>query len=65
MKCVVIGSGAFGFAIALNLLKNGNDVTAWCSSNDKLNEILKTQNIDSRTAIKYEDFQNIWKLYSN
>ena len=39
MKCVVIGSGAFGFAIAVNLLKNGNDVTVWCSSKDKLNEI--------------------------
>lgn len=39
MKCVVIGSGAFGFAIAVNLLKNGNDVIVWCSSKDKLNEI--------------------------
>ena len=39
MRCVVIGSGAFGFAIAVNLLKNGNDVTVWCSSKDKLNEI--------------------------
>lgn len=39
MKCVVIGSGAFGFAIAVNLFKNGNNVTVWCSSKEKLNEI--------------------------
>ena len=43
MRCVVIGSGAFGFAIAVNLLKNGNDVTVWCSSKDKLNEIKKIE----------------------
>lgn len=35
MKVAVIGSGAFGFAIALSLYNNGCDVRVWCSSSEK------------------------------
>ena len=54
MRCVVIGSGAFGFAIAVNLLKNGNDVTVWCSSKDKLNEAIRRiqEELDERLCIR-------------
>ena len=59
MKCAVIGSGAFGFAIAVNLLKNGNDVTVWCSSKDKLNEIKSGKEIipgiKTPTEMKFTD----------
>ena len=59
MRCVVIGSGAFGFAIAVNLLKNGNDVTVWCSSKDKLNEIKSGKEIipgiKTPTEMKFTD----------
>jgi glycerol-3-phosphate dehydrogenase (NAD(P)+) len=39
MNVTVIGSGAFGFSIALMLNKNGNKVTVWCSSEDKVQKI--------------------------
>ena len=72
MRCVVIGSGAFGFAIAVNLLKNGNDVTVWCSSKDKLNEIIKEKEscLDTKDftintlEVKVEDYLNSFTQFS-
>src|SRR5574344_924551 len=40
MNVTVIGSGAFGFAIALMLNKNGNKVKVWCSSEEKCQNIV-------------------------
>lgn len=36
-----MGSGAFGFAIALMLKKNNNNVTIWCSTKEKADELNK------------------------
>ncbi len=41
MNITVIGSGAFGFAIAKMLYKNGNKVTVWTHSEEQVDEIKK------------------------
>lgn len=39
MNVAVIGSGAFGFSMALMLNKNKNKVVMWCSTEDKVKQI--------------------------
>lgn len=41
MKISVIGAGSFGFAIALMLQKNGNEVIMWSSTKEKAEELNK------------------------
>lgn len=51
MNVTVIGSGSFGFSIALMLLKNNNNVTMWTSTKEKLNKI-KNDNYEIIPGIK-------------
>lgn len=39
MNCAVIGSGAWGTALALVLCKNGHDTTLWCRSESRAAQI--------------------------
>ena len=41
MKAAVIGSGAWGTALAVSLCKNGHDVTLWCHDSQKADIIAK------------------------
>ncbi len=43
MNISVIGSGAFGFAIALMLHKNGHKVTMWCSTKESALDLTNRQ----------------------
>ena len=43
MKAAVIGSGAWGTALAIRLCKNGHDVTLWCRNPDKAREMTATR----------------------
>ena len=36
MKAAVVGSGAWGTALAVRLCKNGHDVTMWTYEKDKI-----------------------------
>ena len=42
MKTVVIGSGAWGTALAIRLCKNGHDVTMWTFEKDLIPEMEAT-----------------------
>ncbi|MDD4795850.1 MAG: NAD(P)-binding domain-containing protein, partial [Bacilli bacterium] len=39
MNITVIGSGAFGFAIAMMLHKNGHKITIWTHSTEQANQL--------------------------
>ena len=39
MKAAVIGSGAWGTALALRLCKNGHDTVLWCHDSEKAEKI--------------------------
>ncbi|MBE6976632.1 MAG: NAD(P)-dependent glycerol-3-phosphate dehydrogenase [Ruminococcaceae bacterium] len=43
MKAAVVGSGAWGTALALCLQKNGHDVTLWCHNSQKAEKISKNR----------------------
>ena len=43
MKAAVIGSGAWGTALAIHLLKNGHDVTLWSYRQDRIPEMAATR----------------------
>ena len=43
MKTAVVGSGAWGTALALLLCKNGHDTTLWCHRPEKAAQILDTR----------------------
>ena len=43
MKVAVVGSGAWGTALALRLCKNGHDVTMWTFEKDCISEMLATR----------------------
>ena len=43
MKAAVIGSGAWGTALAIRLLENGHDVTMWSFSRDSIPEMESTR----------------------
>ena len=43
MKAVVIGSGAWGTALAIRLLKNGHDVTVWTFEKELIDEMAATR----------------------
>ena len=43
MKTAVVGSGAWGTALALLLCKNGHDTTLWCHRPEKADQILDTR----------------------
>lgn len=42
MKAVVVGSGAWGTALAIRLCKNGHDVTMWTFEKDLIPQMLET-----------------------
>lgn len=42
MKTVVVGSGAWGTALAIRLCKNGHDVTMWTFEKDLIPQMLET-----------------------
>ena len=42
MKAAVVGSGAWGTALAVRLCKNGHDVTMWTYEKDKIPDMLET-----------------------
>ena len=43
MRTVVLGSGGWGTALALVLLDNGHDVTLWCRTPAKAEEMARTR----------------------
>ena len=43
MKIAVIGSGAWGTALAIRLCKNGHDVTMWTFEKDLISEMESTR----------------------
>ena len=43
MKAAVIGSGAWGTALAIRLCKNGHDVTMWTFEQDIIEEMISTR----------------------
>ena len=43
MKAAVIGSGAWGTALAIRLCKNGHDVTMWTFETDLIDEMVSTR----------------------
>jgi len=43
MKAVVVGSGAWGTALAIRLCKNGHDVTMWTFEKDLIPEMVETR----------------------
>ena len=43
MKAVVVGSGAWGTALAIRLCKNGHDVTMWTFEKDLISEMESTR----------------------
>ena len=43
MKAVVVGSGAWGTALAIRLCKNGHDVTMWTFEKDLIPEMESTR----------------------
>ena len=43
MKAAVVGSGAWGTALAVRLCKNGHDVTMWTYEKDRAAEMLATR----------------------
>ncbi len=43
MKAVVVGSGAWGTALAIRLCKNGHDVTLWSHRKDRIPEMNATR----------------------
>lgn len=45
MNITVMGSGVFGFAIALKILQNGHNVTLWTSNKEKEEELKKDKQI--------------------
>ena len=47
MKVSVLGTGAYGIAIASALAKNNHEVYMWSESEDKINEWKKTHNLKS------------------
>ena len=58
MKVAVLGTGAYGLAIAHSLAKNGHQVVMWTENNDKYNEWNKTKNLASIMA-DYKMLDNI------
>ena len=49
MKAAVVGSGAWGTALAIRLVKNGHDVTMWTFEKELI-ETMRTQRINPRLA---------------
>ena len=47
MKVTIIGTGAYGIALAHNISKNHHDITMWTESETKLEEWEKTHNLES------------------
>ena len=43
MKAAVIGSGAWGTALAIRLCKNGHDVTMWTYETELIDEMVTTR----------------------
>ena len=43
MKATVVGSGAWGTALAIRLCKNGHDVTMWTYDKDMIPEMEATR----------------------
>ena len=43
MKATVVGSGAWGTALAIRLCKNGHDVTMWTFEKDLIEEMEQTR----------------------
>ncbi|MFI3115228.1 MAG: NAD(P)H-dependent glycerol-3-phosphate dehydrogenase [Clostridia bacterium] len=50
MKISVLGSGAFGIAISISLLKNKNEVCIWSHLKEANDELLKTR--ENKTSLK-------------
>ena len=59
MKAVVVGSGAWGTALAIRLCKNGHDVTMWTfekelipqMENERLNTVLRFRNTEEKMRL--------------
>ena len=52
MKAAVVGSGAWGTALAVRLCKNGHDVTMWTYEKDKIPEMLETHHNQRRLRLR-------------
>ena len=59
MKIAVIGSGAWGTALAITLCKNGHDVTLWARSADKAEQMKRTRQNPRLTGVQLPDKLNI------
>ena len=64
MNVTVVGSGVFGFSIALNTLKNGCPTTLLCSNKEKENK-LKNNEIEIIKGIKIPSNMIITSDYEN
>ena len=58
MKVAVLGTGAYGIAIAHSLAKNGHNVIMWTENKDKYNEWLNTKTLSSIMP-DYQMLENI------
>ena len=52
MKITVVGSGAWGTALALLLLENGNDVTLWSYHQEESNRMRDTHENPMQMCIR-------------
>lgn len=59
MKITVVGSGAWGTALAICLCKNGHDVTMWTRSDEKAEAMRKTRQNPRLTGITLPKELNI------
>lgn len=59
MKITVVGSGAWGTALALSLCKKSHDVTLWARSADKAEQMKNTRQNPRLTGVQLPDELNI------
>lgn len=64
MKITVVGSGAWGTALAICLCKNGHDVTMWARSAEKAEQMQKTRHNPRLAGICLPDTLKISADYS-
>ena len=59
MKITVVGSGAWGTALAISLCKKSHDVTLWARSADKAEQMKNTRQNPRLTGVQLPDELNI------
>ncbi len=59
MRAAVVGSGAWGTALAIRLCKNGHDVTLWTYNSSRVPEMVKTRRNPRLPGVKLPKELNI------